>query len=116
MSGHDRPDVIWARVLFHFLGEATTPACHCLDIRARVASSDWLSPSSRRRPRAAAARSRIELIVLGIFVGVRLTSPLVGVRSRALVDGNKRLALVGTIAFYGMNGLRLAPTTRRTTW
>ncbi|TYP90784.1 type II toxin-antitoxin system death-on-curing family toxin [Blastococcus xanthinilyticus] len=28
-------------------------------------------------------------------------------RSHALVDGNKRLALAGTIAFYGLNGLRL---------
>ena len=28
-------------------------------------------------------------------------------RTRALVDGNKRLALAGTIAFYGLNGFRL---------
>lgn len=28
-------------------------------------------------------------------------------RNRALVDGNKRLALAGIIAFYGLNGLRL---------
>ena len=28
-------------------------------------------------------------------------------RNRALVDGNKRLALAGTIAFYGLNGYRL---------
>lgn len=28
-------------------------------------------------------------------------------RNHALIDGNKRLALAGTIAFYGMNGLRL---------
>ena len=28
-------------------------------------------------------------------------------RNRALVDGNKRLALAGLIAFYGMNGRRL---------
>ncbi len=28
-------------------------------------------------------------------------------RNHALVDGNKRLALAGLIAFYGMNGLRL---------
>jgi death-on-curing protein len=28
-------------------------------------------------------------------------------RNRALIDGNKRLALAGVIAFYGMNGLRL---------
>jgi death on curing protein len=28
-------------------------------------------------------------------------------RNHALVDGNKRLALAGTIAFYGMNGMRL---------
>jgi death-on-curing protein len=28
-------------------------------------------------------------------------------RNHALVDGNKRLALAGTIAFYGMNGFRL---------
>jgi death-on-curing protein len=31
-------------------------------------------------------------------------------RNRALVDGNKRLALAATIAFYGMNGLRLTLT------
>jgi death-on-curing protein len=31
-------------------------------------------------------------------------------RNHALVDGNKRLALAATIAFYGMNGLRLALT------
>lgn len=31
-------------------------------------------------------------------------------RSRALVDGNKRLALAGAIAFCGMNGLRLTLT------
>lgn len=29
-------------------------------------------------------------------------------RNHALVDGNKRLALAGTIAFLGMNGWRLA--------
>ncbi|WP_299959140.1 type II toxin-antitoxin system death-on-curing family toxin [uncultured Modestobacter sp.] len=28
-------------------------------------------------------------------------------RNRALVDGNKRLSLAGTIAFYGINGVRL---------
>jgi death on curing protein len=28
-------------------------------------------------------------------------------RNRALVDGNKRLALAGVIAFYGVNGRRL---------
>jgi death-on-curing protein len=28
-------------------------------------------------------------------------------RTQALVDGNKRLALAATIAFYGVNGLRL---------
>ena len=28
-------------------------------------------------------------------------------RNHALVDGNKRLALAGTIAFYGLNGIRL---------
>ena len=28
-------------------------------------------------------------------------------RSHALVDGNERLALAATIAFYGMNGVRL---------
>jgi death on curing protein len=31
-------------------------------------------------------------------------------RNRALVDGNKRLALAGVIAFYGVNGLRLTLT------
>lgn len=31
-------------------------------------------------------------------------------RSRALVDGNKRLALAATIAFYGLNGMRLTLT------
>jgi death on curing protein len=31
-------------------------------------------------------------------------------RNRALVDGNKRLALGATIAFYGMNGMRLTLT------
>jgi len=31
-------------------------------------------------------------------------------RNHALVDGNKRLALGATIAFYGMNGLRLTLT------
>ena len=29
-------------------------------------------------------------------------------RSQGLLDGNKRLALAATIAFYGLNGLRLA--------
>lgn len=28
-------------------------------------------------------------------------------RNHALADGNKRLALAGTIAFYGLNGVRL---------
>ena len=32
------------------------------------------------------------------------------VRNHALVDGNKRLALAGTIAFYGVNGCRLTLT------
>lgn len=31
-------------------------------------------------------------------------------RNHALVDGNKRLALAGTIAFLGLNGLRLTLT------
>ncbi|MGH2884928.1 MAG: type II toxin-antitoxin system death-on-curing family toxin [Solirubrobacteraceae bacterium] len=31
-------------------------------------------------------------------------------RNHALVDGNKRLALAATIAFYGMNGIRLTLT------
>jgi death on curing protein len=31
-------------------------------------------------------------------------------RNHALVDGNKRLALSGLIAFYGVNGRRLALT------
>ena len=31
-------------------------------------------------------------------------------RNHALVDGNKRLALTATIAFYGMNGMRLTLT------
>jgi len=31
-------------------------------------------------------------------------------RSHALVDGNKRLSLAGVLAFYGMNGFRLAHT------
>ena len=31
-------------------------------------------------------------------------------RNHALVDGNKRLALAATIAFYGMNGRRLTLT------
>lgn len=31
-------------------------------------------------------------------------------RNHALVDGNKRLALAGLIAFYGMNGRRLTVT------
>ena len=31
-------------------------------------------------------------------------------RNHALVDGNKRLALAGTLAFLGMNGLRLTLT------
>ena len=31
-------------------------------------------------------------------------------RNHALVDGNKRLALAATLAFYGMNGLRMTLT------
>jgi death on curing protein len=31
-------------------------------------------------------------------------------RSRSLVDGNKRLAFAATLAFYGMNGIRLTFT------
>ena len=31
-------------------------------------------------------------------------------RNHALVDGNKRLALAGVIAFYGVNGYRLTLT------
>lgn len=31
-------------------------------------------------------------------------------RNHALVDGNKRLALAATIAFLGMNGMKLTPT------
>ena len=34
-------------------------------------------------------------------------------RNHALVDGNKRLALSATIAFYGMNGMRLTATNDR---
>jgi death-on-curing protein len=31
-------------------------------------------------------------------------------RNHALIDGNKRLALAATIAFYGLNGMRLTLT------
>jgi death-on-curing protein len=31
-------------------------------------------------------------------------------RNHALIDGNKRLALAATLAFYGMNGVRLTLT------
>ena len=31
-------------------------------------------------------------------------------RNHGLVDGNKRLALAGVVAFYGLNGLRLSLT------
>lgn len=31
-------------------------------------------------------------------------------QNHALIDGNKRLALAATIAFYGMNGIRLSLT------
>jgi death-on-curing protein len=31
-------------------------------------------------------------------------------RNHALIDGNKRLALAATLAFYGMNGMRLTFT------
>ena len=31
-------------------------------------------------------------------------------RNHALVDGNKRVALAGILAFYGMNGIRLSLT------
>jgi len=31
-------------------------------------------------------------------------------RNHALIDGNKRLTLAGTIAFYGLNGIRLTFT------
>jgi death on curing protein len=34
-------------------------------------------------------------------------------RNHALIDGNKRLALAATIAFYGMNGMRLTLTNDR---
>lgn len=34
-------------------------------------------------------------------------------RNHALVDGNKRLALAATIAFYGMNGMRLTLTNQQ---
>jgi death on curing protein len=34
-------------------------------------------------------------------------------RHHALVDGNKRLALAATIAFYGMNGMRITLTNDR---
>ena len=34
-------------------------------------------------------------------------------RNHALVDGNKRLALAATLAFYGMNGVRLTLTNDR---
>jgi death on curing protein len=38
-------------------------------------------------------------------------------RTQPLVDGNKRLALAATLAFYGVNGLRLTLSkTRPTTW
>jgi death-on-curing protein len=32
------------------------------------------------------------------------------VRNHALVDGNKRLGLAATVAFYGLNGMRLTMT------
>jgi len=37
-------------------------------------------------------------------------------RNHALVDGNKRLALSATIAFYGMNGVRLTLTNDEAYW
>jgi death on curing protein len=44
-------------------------------------------------------------------IHAKAAAPLNSVaRNRALVDGNERLALAATIAFYGLNGTRLTST------
>ncbi|MEO6714512.1 MAG: type II toxin-antitoxin system death-on-curing family toxin [Mycobacteriales bacterium] len=62
---------------------------------------------------AAVARPRASAFRQDVYVSLHhkaaaLLHSIAG--NHALVDGNKRLALAGTIAFYGMNGHRLTFT------
>ncbi len=64
---------------------------------ARSASSAWLSPRSRRRPRTVAARSRAELTFMGItFVNVRRQASLVNVRDKNIMTTNVDMTILHT--------------------
>lgn len=61
------------------------------------------------------AAARPQATVLGEDAYAGLVDKAAGLvhslaRNHALIDGNKRLALAGTIAFLGVNGLRLTLT------
>jgi death-on-curing protein len=62
---------------------------------------------------SALARARASAFGEDAYPGVHLKAAALMhslARNHALVDGNKRLALGATIAFFGMNGLRLTLT------
>jgi death on curing protein len=62
---------------------------------------------------SAAARPRASAFGEDAYPGIHAKAAAVLhsiARNHALVDGNKRLALAATLAFYGMNGLRLTLT------
>ncbi len=65
-------------------------------------TSDFSSRHSHSHKHLRSARPRIQRF---ISRRRRCCTPLA--RNHGLVDGNKRRALAATIAFYGMNGMRL---------
>lgn len=77
-------------------------------LRGRVEIRDaGLLESALGRPRATAFGKDVYPTIHGKAAALLHSLS----RNHALLDGNKRLALAGIIAFYGMNGLRLTLST-----
>jgi death-on-curing protein len=92
-------------VIYLTLAELLHVADRTLDGQVSVRDSGLLE-AALARPRASAA-GQDAYPTLDHKAAALLHSLA---RNHALVDGNKRLALAGLIAFYGMNGRRLALT------
>jgi death-on-curing protein len=92
-------------VIFLNLEELLHVAARALGVEPEVRDPGLLE-SALARPRASAfgepAYPTIHLKAAALLHSLA--------RNHALVDGNKRLALAATIAFYGINGIRLILT------
>ena len=75
-----------------------------------VITGCWNPRSPARRPPPSAIFFDAYLDVMLAWPAALLAPSPRAARNHALIDGNKRLALAATIAFYGVNGRRLTLT------